>query len=125
MSDRGWELPQQRRPALRARVRVPVALVVDGQRLRGNTLDLSEDGAVCAVTAGAAAAPPTAGSRLEVELVLEAARAWLPGDVLGSVDRRGWWIVTVVFAEPPEHDQDLVRRHVFTALRRERAAGFG
>ncbi len=29
-----------------------------------------------------------------------------------------------LFVEPPERDQELVHRHVFTALRRDRAAGF-
>jgi c-di-GMP-binding flagellar brake protein YcgR len=118
-------LPHQRRRSVRARVRVPVTVTIGGERLRGTTLDLSEGGAVCGVSAGATTELPAVASRLEVELVLDDERVWLSAAVLGAVSRRGWWIVTVAFAEPPERDQDLVRRHVFTALRRDRAAGFG
>jgi c-di-GMP-binding flagellar brake protein YcgR len=103
---------------------VPVTVTVDGERLRGTTLDLSEGGAACAVTPGAAALP-VPGSRPEVELVLDHERVWLRSHLLTAVHRRGWWILTVAFAEPPERDQDLLRRHVFTVLRRDRAAGFG
>ena len=117
-------MPQQRREAVRARVRVPVTVTVDAERLRGTTLDLSEGGAACAVTAGAAAALPDPGSALEVELALDAQRVWLAGVVLDCLYRRGWWIVTVRFVEPPERDQDQVREHVFAALRRERSRGF-
>ncbi len=123
MTDGRPALPRQRRGAVRARVRVPVTVTVDGERLRGTTLDLSEGGAACAVTPGAAL--PVPGSRPEVELVLDDERVWLRSDLLTAVHRRGWWILTVAFAEPPERDQDLLRRHVFTVLRRDRAAGFG
>ena len=68
---------------------------------------------------------PGPDSALEVEFVLDTGRVWLPGVVLHSVHRRGWWILTVRFVDPPEHDQDLVRGHVFTALRRQRARGLG
>jgi c-di-GMP-binding flagellar brake protein YcgR len=125
VSDRDRALPQERRRAVRAPVRLPVTLVVGSQRLRGSTIDISEGGAACAVTPDPRTTLPVVGSRLEVELVLDSGRAWLPGDVLGAVHRRGWWIVTVRFAEPAERDQDRVRRHVFTVLRRDRAAGFG
>jgi c-di-GMP-binding flagellar brake protein YcgR len=117
-------IPQQRRATVRAHVRVPVTLTIGGERLRGNTLDLSEGGAACAVTAGVTGPPPKPGTPLEAALVLDAERVWLPGMVLSSVLRRGWWIVTVRFANVPERDQDRVREHVFTALRRERSRGF-
>jgi c-di-GMP-binding flagellar brake protein YcgR len=117
-------MPQQRREAVRARVRVPVTVTVGRERLRGTTMDLSEGGAACAVSPGTAAAIPAAGSELEVTLVLDAERVWLRGVVQTAVHRRGWWIVTVRFSDPPEHDRDLVRRHVFAVLRRDRAAGF-
>ena len=100
-------------------------MTIDGERLRGTTLDLSEGGASCAVTVGATGILPVPGSALEVECVLDTGRVWLPGVVLQSVHRRGWWIITVRFVDPPEHDQDLVRGHVFTALRRQRARGLG
>ena len=119
------QIPQQRRAAVRAGVRVPVSVVVNGERLRGTTLDLSEGGTACAVTPGATEALPVPDSTLEVVLVLDEGRVWLPAVVLHSALRRGWWIVTVRFVDPPEHDQDLVRGHVFTALRRQRARGLG
>jgi len=99
-------------------------VTIDGERLRGNTLDLSEGGAVCAVTAGSAGPLPVPGSALEAELVLDTERVWLAGAVLDAVHRRGWWILTVRFVDPAERDQDQVREHVFTALRRERSKGF-
>ena len=118
-------IPQQRRAAVRAGVRVPVTVTVDEERLRGTTIDLSEGGAACAVSPAASGELPAPDSALEVALVLDAGRVWLPGLVLSSVQRRGWWIITVRFVDPPEHDQDLVRGHVFTALRRQRARGLG
>ena len=119
------QIPQQRRAAVRAGVRVPVTVTLDGVRLRGTTVDLSEGGAACAVTAGAPGQLPGPASALEVEFVLDAGRVWLPGVVVHSVHRRGWWILTMRFVDPPERDQDLVRAHVFTALRRQRARGLG
>ena len=119
------QIPQQRRAAVRAGVRVPVTVTLDGERLRGTTVDLSEGGASCAVTAGTPGHLPDPDSALEVEFVLDTDRVWLPGVVLHAVERRGWWIITVRFVEPPERDQDLVRAYVFTALRRQRARGLG
>ena len=119
------QIPQQRRAAVRAGVRVPVTVTLDGERLRGTTVDLSEGGASCAVTAGTPGRLPDPDSALEVEFVLDTDRVWLPGVVLHAVERRGWWIITVRFVEPPERDQDLVRAYVFTALRRQRARGLG
>ena len=117
--------PQQRRAAVRAGVRVPVTVTIAGERLRGTTLDLSEGGAACAVTVGSTGVLPVPDSALEVEFVLDTGRVWLQSVVLHSVHRRGWWILTLRFVDPPEHDQDLVRGHVFTALRRQRARGLG
>ena len=119
------QIPQQRRAAVRAGVRVPVTVTLDGERLRGTTVDLSEGGASCAVTAGTPGRLPDPDSALEVEFVLDTDRVWLPGVVLQAVERRGWWIITVRFVDPPERDQDLVRAYVFTALRRQRARGLG
>ena len=123
MSD--TQIPQQRRAAVRAGVRVPVTVTTDGERLRGTTVDLSEGGASCAVSAGPPERFPVPDSALEVEFVLDTGRVWLPGVVVHSVQRRGWWILTMRFVDPPERDQDLVRGHVFTALRRQRAMGLG
>ncbi len=125
MTEQEPAIPQQRRAAVRARVRVPVTVTTGGERLRGNTLDLSEGGAACAVSAGRTTeALPTAGTELEVVLELESERVRLAAEVVSAVHRRGWWIVTVRFPDASERDADLVRNHVFTVLRRERAAGF-
>jgi c-di-GMP-binding flagellar brake protein YcgR len=125
VTDQEPAVPQQRRASVRARVRVPVTVTTGAERLQGNTLDLSEGGAACAVSAGRTTeAPPAAGTVLEVVLELESERVRLSAEVLSAVHRRGWWIVTVRFPDPSERDADLVRNHVFTVLRRERAAGF-
>jgi c-di-GMP-binding flagellar brake protein YcgR len=106
---------------VRARVRVPVTVTVDGERLRGTTVDLSEGGAGCALPGGGS--PPAVGSVLELTLQLDAVRVWLSGVVVKVAAQRGW-VVTVRFVEPSERDQDEIRTHVFTVLRRERARGF-
>jgi c-di-GMP-binding flagellar brake protein YcgR len=125
VTDREPAIPPQRRAAVRARVRVPVTVTTGGERLQGNTLDLSEGGAACAVSAGRTTeALPTAGAGVDVVLELENARVRLAAEVLSAVPRRGWWIVTVRFPDASEGDAHLVRTHVFTVLRRERAAGF-
>ena len=106
---------------MRARVRVPVTVTIDGERLRGTTVDLSEGGAGCALPAGGS--PPAVGSPVELALQLDDLRVWVSGVVLDVTVRREL-AVTVRFVDPSERDQDLIRNHVFTVLRRERARGF-
>jgi hypothetical protein len=85
------------------------------------TIDLSEGGAGCAFPARGAA--PARGSVLELTLRLGQVRVWVSGVVVHVAVRRGW-ILTVRFVDVSERDQDAIRTHVFTALRRERARGF-
>jgi c-di-GMP-binding flagellar brake protein YcgR len=113
-------VPEQRRQSVRARVRVPVTLTVDGIQLQGTTIDLSEGGAACAFAQ--AGLLPTSGSAVELTLRLDDVRIWLSGVVVQVVVRREW-ILTVQFLDVPERDQDVVRTHVFAVLRRERARG--
>jgi c-di-GMP-binding flagellar brake protein YcgR len=123
VSDASPHVPRQRRESVRARVRVPVTVTTGGERLSGSTHDLSEGGAACALEARGA--PPPVGTGLEVELALDRGRAWFSGVVLEAVVRPRAWVLTLRFVDPAERDQDLVRHHVFTALRRDRSRGFG
>ncbi len=102
-------------------MRVPVTVTVDGDPLQGTTIDLSEGGAGCAFPAGGS--PPERGAVLELTLRLDDVRVWISGVVVHVAVRRGW-IVTVRFVDTSERDQDVIRNHVFTVLRRERARGF-
>jgi c-di-GMP-binding flagellar brake protein YcgR len=113
-------VPEQRRSSVRARVQVPVTVLIEGERLRGTTIDLSEGGAACALPASGS--PPAVGAVLEVTLQLDDVRLWISGVVVQVAVRREW-VVTVRFDDPAERDQDLIRTHVFAALRRERARG--
>lgn len=114
-------VPHQRRESVRARVRVPVTVTIAGERLRGTTIDLSEGGAGCVFPASGAC--PAVGSVLDLTLQLDDVRIWISAAVIHVAVRRGW-AVTVRFLDASERDQDVIRSHVFTVLRRVRARGF-
>ncbi len=115
-------VPNQRRDAVRAHVRVPVVVTLDGERRHGTTSDLSEGGAACVLPLEGD--PPSRGSELEVMLVLDTRRVWLDGVVLNVAVRGRARLVTVRFTHPSESDRNQVRRHVFASLRRDRARGY-
>lgn len=102
-------------------MRVPVTVTVGGERVHGTTVDLSEGGAACEFPASGS--PPARGTVLELTLRLDDVRVWISGVVVHVAVRRGW-IVTVRFDGASERDQDVIRNHVFTVLRRERARGY-
>jgi c-di-GMP-binding flagellar brake protein YcgR len=113
--------PDPRREVVRARVSVPVTLTAEGTRAAGRTEDLSEGGAAIIVPAQQA---PAAGSVVEASLLLDGGRVWLSAEVIRTRVRRDELTLFVRFLDPSEHEQDLVRGHVFGVLRRLRARGW-
>ena len=67
--------------------------------------------------------PPAIGSLAELALQLDDVRVWVSGVVIDVMVRRDCAVI-VRFVDPAERDQDVIRNHVFTVLRRERARGF-
>jgi hypothetical protein len=118
----------QRRDAVRAPIGLPAALSWDGVSLTGSTVDLSEGGLLCVFRPnsdlGAGIAFPREGQpmrlRLDLysdELVTEVA---LVRRRPRQDDLHEW---SLQFLGLPEPAADLIRSHVFTALRNARARG--
>jgi hypothetical protein len=116
----------QRRDAVRAPIGLPVSVAWRGTTLTGSTVDLSEGGLLCVFRAngdlGLHVPFPKRGQTLRLtldlysdELVTEVALVRRrPRD-----DNRHEW--SLRFPELPESAADLIRSHVFTALRNARA----
>ncbi|MCU1605998.1 MAG: putative Type pilus assembly PilZ [Modestobacter sp.] len=118
----------QRRDAVRAPLGLPVRIVFGHTELVGSTVDLSEDGLRCVFRAhgelGNSIPFPTAGQ--PIGLVLDLYSDQLETQVefvrrRPHTDRLHEW--SLKFTALPEAAQDLVRSHVFTALRNARARG--
>jgi PilZ domain len=123
---RGAVTRTQRRDRVRAPIGLPVHLHWGRVELAGSTVDLSEGGLLCVFRSsedlGTHTAAPTRGHRMpltldfysdvlstEVELISRRPRP----------DHLHEW--SLRFAALPEPAEDLIRSHVFTALRNARA----
>jgi hypothetical protein len=116
----------QRREAVRAPIGLPVSVSWDGVTLTGSTIDLSEGGLSCVLRPhgelGTAIPLPRRGRTLFCRLDLYSDE--LVTEVTLNRRRRRedslhQW--SVHFVDLPEPAADLVRSHVFTALRNARA----
>jgi hypothetical protein len=109
----------QRRTAVRGRLKVPVEVGMGSVELKGETIDLSENGV--RATFDGFGVPPEPGDSLDLVLNLE------DGDIKGKAEvvrfqgRGAAWLMSIRFVRMEERDQDRVRRRVFQALREERA----
>jgi PilZ domain len=119
----------QRRDAVRAPIGLPVTVIVGGRvQLVGSTVDLSEGGTLCVFRAngelGVHVPMPKRGQVMTLSLDLYS-------DVLTTevelIRRRprddGLNEWSLRFVQLPESAADLIRSHVFTALRNARARG--
>ena len=118
----------QRRDAVRAPIGLPVSVAWDSTVLTGSTVDLSEGGALCVFRPngdlGGALPLPARGRPLWLRLDLYSDEL-LTEVALVRPERRQddlheW---SLRFLDLPESAADLVRAHVFTALRNARARG--
>jgi hypothetical protein len=123
---RGPATRLQRREWVRAPVGFPVRLSWGAIELFGSTVDLSEGGCSCVFRThpllGADVPPPREGERMTVTLCLHSDLVQVDVDLVRRERRRGLldeWSVT--FVQLPEQTCDLIRSHVFTALRMARA----
>jgi hypothetical protein len=116
----------QRRDAVRAPIGLPVSVSWDGVTLAGSTIDLSEGGLSCVLRShgdlATGIALPRRGRTLVCRLDLYSDE--LVTEVTLNRRRRRedslhQW--SVHFVDLPEPAADLVRSHVFTALRNARA----
>ena len=109
----------QRREAVRARIPVPVTVVLGSIHLDGEVVDLSERGIRAVVDAFGS--PPLPGSVVLLTVHLEDGDVTSRAEVVWHHTRAGRWAVSLRFLDLPEREQDRVRRRVFRAMREERA----
>jgi hypothetical protein len=109
----------QRRKAVRGRIVVPVEVGVGSMELRGDSVDISEDGARVAVDGMGLL--PDAGEVVDLRMELEGGDLATRAEVIRSAARGARWVLSLRFLDIKEKDQDRVRRRVFQALREERA----
>ncbi|RFU20246.1 PilZ domain-containing protein [Geodermatophilus marinus] len=117
----------QRRNAVRAPMSLPVEMAVEGVRLTGETVDVSEAGLRCLFTpaAGGDAVHPEVGAVVDVVLTLsmkESIRS--KAEVVRPHQRTDERVeLSLRFIGLPEPDGDLIRVEVFGQLRQLRARG--
>lgn len=109
----------QRRTAVRGRVVVPVEAGVASVELKGETIDVSENG-VRANFEGFGV-PPEPGQSVDLVLSLEDGPVRTKAEVVRIQARGAAWLMSIRFLNMDDRDQDRVRRRVFQALREERA----
>ena len=109
----------QRRKAVRGRVIVPVTAAYSSIDLKGETIDLSEAG--LRADFEGMGAPPEAGHRMDLTVMLEDGVFKTKAEVVRTVARGARWMISIQFVNIQEKEQDRVRRRVFQALREERA----
>jgi hypothetical protein len=109
----------QRRTAVRGKLKVAVEAGVGAVELKGETVDLSENG-VRANFEGFGI-PPEPGQSLDLALSLEDGMVKTKAEVVRVQARGAAWLMSIRFLNIDERDQDRVRRRVFQALREERA----
>jgi hypothetical protein len=109
----------QRRKAVRGRVVVPVEIGLGNLELKGESSDMSEDGAK--VSLDGFGIQPEPGDRVDLRIDLEGNAIVVKGEVIRVSARGARWFLSTRFLDIDEKDQDRIRRRVFQALREERA----
>jgi hypothetical protein len=109
----------QRRKAVRGRVVVPVEVGVGNMELKGESGDLSEDGA--RIMLDGFGMQPEPGDSVDLRIDLEDGTVVATAEVIRVAARGARWSLSTRFVDIKEKDQDRVRRRVFQALREERA----
>ena len=109
----------QRRQAVRGRVVVPVEVGMGNMELKGESSDLSEDGAK--ISMDGFGLQPEPGDPVDLRLELEGGVVAVKGEVIRVAARGARWFLSTRFVGIEERDQDRIRRRVFQALREERA----
>ncbi|RBY88710.1 PilZ domain-containing protein [Blastococcus sp. TF02A-26] len=115
----GAAVDRQRRIAVRCRLSLPVTVTMYGLDLAGESSDLSEAGV--RVTVDGYGTVPETGSVLGVTVQLEDGAVWYRAEVVRVQTRGPDWVMSLRFVDPPEREQDRLRRRVFQELREERA----
>jgi len=111
----------QRREAVRARLAVPITVVLNGADLEGEVRDLSEGGV--RVSLEAFGDPPPSGTVVPLTVHLEDGEITAHAEIVWHWNRGTRWGVSLQFLDLPEKEQDRLRRRVFQAMREERARG--
>jgi hypothetical protein len=109
----------QRRKAVRGRVVVPVEVGLGNMELKGESGDLSEDGA--RIMLDGFGMQPEPGDSVDLRIDLEDGTVVATAEVIRVAARGARWSLSTRFLDIKEKDQDRVRRRVFQALREERA----
>ena len=109
----------QRRKAVRGRVVVPVEVGTGNVELKGESSDLSEDGAK--ISLDGFDLQPEPGDSVDLRIELEGGVIAVKGEVIRVAARGARWFLSTRFVGIEEKDQDRIRRRVFQALREERA----
>ncbi|GAB4080797.1 PilZ domain-containing protein [Modestobacter muralis] len=118
----------QRRDAVRAPIGLPVSVNWGRLTLEGSTVDLSEGGALCVFRGGGELGVnvpfPKKDQHLSLRLNLYSDELVIPVVIVRRKPREDalheW---SLRFVDLPEASADLIRSHVFTALRNARARG--
>jgi hypothetical protein len=109
----------QRRTAVRGRVTVPAEAGLGSYELKGETVDLSENG--LRANFEGFGVPPEPGQSIDLVVSLEDGDVRTKAEVVRIQARGAQWLMSIRFLTIDERDQDRVRRRVFQALREERA----
>jgi hypothetical protein len=109
----------QRRKAVRGRVVVPVEVGLGNLEIKGESSDLSEDGA--RISMDGFGIQPEPGDSVDLRIDLEGGVVVVKGEVIRVASRGARWFLSTRFLNIEEKDQDRIRRRVFQALREERA----
>jgi hypothetical protein len=87
--------------------------------LKGESSDLSEDGA--RISMDGFGIQPEPGDSVDLRIDLEDGVVVVKGEVIRVTARGARWSLSTRFLTIEEKDQDRIRRRVFQALREERA----
>jgi hypothetical protein len=109
----------QRRAAVRGRVVVPAEVGLGSLELKGETGDLSEDGA--RINLDGFGVQPEPGESVDLRIELDGGVVVAKAEVIRVASRGARWSLSTRFLDVQERDQDRIRRRVFQALREERA----
>ena len=115
----GEAVVTQRRTAVRGRVTVPIEAGVGSVELKGETIDLSENGLRASFEGFGMLPEP--GTSVDLVISLEDGPVRTKAQVVRVQGRGAAWLMSLRFVGIQERDQDRVRRRVFQALREERA----
>ena len=109
----------QRRKAVRGRVVVPVEVGFGAMELKGETGDISEDGARIHVDGFGILPEP--GDAVDLRFEFDDGVVAVKAEIIRVATRGAQWVMSMRFLNLEEKDQDRIRRRVFQALREERA----